>query len=116
MIRSAIKKANDLDALAAVLQRLLNSRVSVWTDGSLYFIRERVAAINGLRLEVYPNDHMPPHFHMVGPGVSASFSLSDRSLLAGTAGSKDVRLVRWSFENGGQERLQEAWNATRPGG
>ena len=115
-VRSAILAAADLESLVRVLERLLNSGVSVWIDGSLYFIRQRVAAINGLKFEVYPNDHMPPHFHLVGPGFSASFSLSKCTLLAGKVDSKDERLVQWFYKNGGREKLQAAWDATRPGG
>jgi hypothetical protein len=31
---------------------------------------------NGLRLVVYPNDHPPPHAHVVGPGWEIRIELS----------------------------------------
>jgi hypothetical protein len=113
-IREAVQKAADLVALAEVLQRLFNSGVSVWTDGTLYFIRQRVGTIGSLKLEVFPRDHMPPHFHVVGPDINASYDLADCTLLAGRLDGKDERLLKWFFLNGGRDKLQAAWDATRP--
>jgi hypothetical protein len=31
---------------------------------------------NGLRLVVYPNDHPPPHTHVIGPGWTIRIELS----------------------------------------
>jgi Domain of unknown function (DUF4160) len=113
-VSAAIQRAADLDELAHVLQRLLSGGYSVWTDGTLYNIRARVATVDGLRFEVYPNDHSPPHFHVRSADVSAAFQLSDGSLIAGTIDSRSRQLVNWFLDHGGTQKLRDAWDATRP--
>lgn len=34
-----------------------------------------VAAFDGLRVAIYPNDHLPAHVHVVGSGCEAVFNL-----------------------------------------
>ena len=34
-----------------------------------------VLRVGGLRVVVYPNDHRPPHVHVIGSGCEASFRL-----------------------------------------
>ncbi len=35
-----------------------------------------VLRLDGLRVVIYPNDHPPPHVHIVGPDVRAIFYLN----------------------------------------
>lgn len=35
-----------------------------------------VLRINGLRVVIYPNDHRPPHVHVIGNGFEAVFKLN----------------------------------------
>jgi len=34
-----------------------------------------VLRIGGLRVVIYPNDHKPPHVHVLGAGIEAIFNL-----------------------------------------
>ena len=43
-----------------------------------------------LRLVVYPNDHPPPHCHVVGPGWEIRVELSDPPSLMTIAGKPKV--------------------------
>lgn len=36
----------------------------------------KVDSIGGLRVVVYPNDHRPTHFHVIGNGCEAVFKLN----------------------------------------
>lgn len=42
--------------------------------------------VNHLRLVVYPNDHPPPHTHVVGPGWEIRIELSQSPVLMSIAG------------------------------
>lgn len=35
-----------------------------------------VLRINGFRVVIYPNDHRPPHVHVIGNGFEAVFKLN----------------------------------------
>ena len=37
-----------------------------------------VLRFDGLRVLIYPNDHRPPHVHVIGPGREAVFVLNRR--------------------------------------
>ncbi|HEX3235224.1 MAG TPA: hypothetical protein VHR41_13570 [Gemmatimonadales bacterium] len=63
-----ITAARDLNELAAVLEQLLSADLAVWEDGSLYNIKKLVAQVDGLRIEIYADEHPPPHFHGKAPG------------------------------------------------
>lgn len=45
---------------------------------------------NGLRLVVYPNDHPPPHAHVVGPGWEIRIELSMPPALMSILGKPKV--------------------------
>ena len=57
--------------------------------------------IGALRLVVYPNDHRPPHVHVIGRGCEAVFIL-DR-----IAGSVFLR-ENYGFATGGLARIARA--------
>jgi hypothetical protein len=110
----AIRSARSQSELASVLSRLLVSGLAGWDDGSLYHIRARVASIHGLALHVFPLDHDPPHFHVVGADVDAKFSLDSCQPMSGRLDGKSVKLIQWFFANGGRDQLIAMWNRTRP--
>lgn len=107
------RKAKSLQESAGVLCDLLSSGYSVWTDGSLYSIRQLVARVNGLQIHVYANEHAPPHFHVKSPNIDASFTIQDCTFMHGNINSREQSLVRWWYERS-RSQLVAAWNATRP--
>jgi len=74
----------------------------------------RVDRILNLRIEIRLNEHSPPHFHVCGDGIDASFSIEDGSLIAGHLRPKHNSLVR-SWYKRSKPKLIEVWNSTRPG-
>ena len=113
-IQEKVGECSRLEDIATLLGRLISSDLSVWRDGKLSHTRARVGNISGLKIEVFPNDHDPPHFHVWGPGIDAKFSLNDCALLAGRIGRREEDLVRWFFENGGKPKLWGGWDRMHP--
>ena len=98
------------------LESLLNGDCEVVTqDGRDVVVerRQRVAQVGGLRIEVYPNEHAPPHFHAVSPHVDASFAIEDCTLLHGSVSGKDFRKIQ-HWHRAFKPLLIERWNETRP--
>nr|WP_284691385.1 DUF4160 domain-containing protein [Pinirhizobacter soli] len=90
------------------LECLLSNGYNVRTDGSLYFIKELVGRVNGLSLYIYPRDHPPPHFHLRGGGIDASFSIQDCSLLKGDVDPRRRALIKWWHQRV-KDKLEATW-------
>ncbi len=113
LLEREVRTASTLDESAYALARLLSSGLSVWQDGSLYFTKQLVDRINGLKIEVYAREHPPPHFHVAGGGVDATFSLVDCAHIEGRISGREEALVRWWYERS-RNVLVSAWNQSRP--
>lgn len=107
-----ISAARNLDELAATLEHLLSSGM-VMFDGQLIFTRKLVARVQGVRIAINPREHAPPHFHILAPGLNASFTIDSCSLLAGEISANHQRLVEKWFMSA-RPLLVREWNATRP--
>jgi hypothetical protein len=108
-----LREATSLQQTAAVLSELLTGGYSIWTDGSLYFIKQLVARVKGIEIHVYSNEHAPPHFHVKSADLDASFAIADCAYLTGNIDGREQRLVRWWYERS-RPLLVAAWNASRP--
>jgi hypothetical protein len=113
VIEAEVRRAGTLDESVAALSNLLNSDLSVWTDGSLYYTRQLVDRIDGLRLEIFAREHPPPHFHVSGGDIDATFSLVDGSHLQGRISGRDRARVEWWYQRS-RSLLIRTWNETRP--
>ena len=113
---SLIKNAKTLDESLDVLNKLLSNGFAVWEDGYLYEIKKLVDKVQGLKIEVYSNEHSPPHFHIKGRGVDAIFTIDECECLRGDISSRDVGLIEFWYRVGGREKVIAEWNATRPTG
>jgi hypothetical protein len=112
-IEEKVSSASDLPAAAETLAILLSGGYSVWTDGTLYNIRQLVARVDGLKIEVFAREHPPPHFHISGGGIDATFSLADCAHLEGRIGGRERALVEWWYHRS-RSTLVRAWNESRP--
>lgn len=112
-IEERTESASSIEDATAILEELLSGGYSIWDDGSLYFIKQLVAKVNNLRIEVFPDEHPPPHFHVVYPGVNASFALADGSLIKGQIGRREHGLVKWWYDRK-RSLVIKAWNDSRP--
>ncbi|GGI53299.1 DUF4160 domain-containing protein [Oxalicibacterium solurbis] len=112
-IEQKILETQSLEEATAALEHLLSGGYSVTPDGQIYYIRQLVAQVKGLRIEIFSREHPPPHFHVSGGGIDATFSIADCSLQEGKIGGRERALIEWWFERS-RPILVSAWNATRP--
>jgi hypothetical protein len=111
-----IKDLSRVEQFERHLASFLDSGAYVYSDEGapvLLFGRQLVDRIRGLRIEIFPREHAPPHFHVKGGDIDAAFALSDCSLLYGTISRRDEDLVRFWYARA-RGRLVDVWNATRP--
>lgn len=113
VIERSIIEASSLSDSLRLLEGLLSGGFAVWTDGSLYEIRQLVEMVNGLRIKIFPDEHPPPHFHLRGGGMDAAFSILDCALLKGKIGGRERRLVEY-WHKRSRPLLVTTWNSTRP--
>jgi hypothetical protein len=113
LIEKKLAEAGSLEEIAEVLKQLLGGGFSVGKDGSIYFIRQLVARVNGLRIEVFAKEHAPPHFHVRGGDVDATFSLESCEYLQGDVGCREKALIEWWYQRS-RKQLIQAWNSSRP--
>ena len=77
-------------------------------NGEVYEIKKLVEKINNLKIHIYPNDHNPPHFHVLTDNINASFNIKTGELIKGTVDPKDQRRIKYFYENQ-RENLLEIW-------
>lgn len=113
-IERCLEAAKDLDDALLALTGLLSGGYSVWVDGTLIFTRELVGQVNGLKLYVYANDHPPPHFHLRGGGLDASFAIDDcRCLGSKPPPRRQYDLIKWWHQRS-KPLLVAAWERLSP--
>ncbi len=100
------------------LEALLHNPCSIFErDGELLLLENKqlVARVNGLKIEVFSNEHPPPHFHVKSSEIDASFSIEDCRLLNGKIPSSASQKVKY-WHRYSKPKLIEAWNSSRPTG
>jgi hypothetical protein len=98
------------------LEKYLNKTI-VREDGVFYFIKELVGRIRNLKIEIYSNDHNPPHFHVKSSdkSIDATFRLDNCKLLQGNLNSKDKKRIQKFFEDETNKNLmKKMWNKSKP--
>jgi len=112
-LESAVLVASSLQEGAKGLQELLSGGYAVWEDDSLYSIKQLVALVNRVKIEVFAREYPPPQFHLSGDGIDATFSVSDCTHLEGQIFGREKALVEWWFQRN-RSMLVKAWNESRP--
>jgi hypothetical protein len=96
------------------LATVLSSGVCVFFDGAETLLlsgRAPAGSLQGLRIEFGPEGCAHSRFHILGPGVDASFTTADGTFLAGEANRRRIDLVRYWYHNA-KPHLLRVWNAT----
>lgn len=109
MFRSAVS----LDDTASFLLRWLDEPTQVAPDGAIIHIRAQIARLESLRIEIRLREHAPPHFHVMAPGIDASFAIEDCRLIADNVDGGTQRKIEVWFR-GSRAVLVRTWNTTRP--
>jgi hypothetical protein len=98
------------------LDSMLNGPCTVWDENGeliLLEIKARVEKVYGVRIEIYPKEHAPPHFHVRSATVNASLRIDDCSLLDGHIACDDYNKIRY-WHQFSKPVLIERWNSLRP--
>ncbi|WP_157792181.1 DUF4160 domain-containing protein [Pseudooceanicola marinus] len=108
------------ETMAAELRRsvAIGQIVEISEDGNhRYYITDAVVdRVRGLKIEIYANEHPPPHFHVIQNDGRAVFALDDCRMLEA---SGDIRNFRKNIEvyyAKNRNKLIDFWNNTRPDG
>ena len=113
-----INKAGSLNDILRVLERFLSSDDYVEEEnGKKYAVetRVRVNTIGGYKIEIYADEHSPPHFHIVKDSNKlAAYTIDDCTKLSGTLPNVVERKVKF-FHECAKDKLIRYWNDTRPG-
>ena len=73
-----------------------------------------IAIINGVRLVIYPKDHLPPHLHAIFAENDAMISIATGDLLEGKLPAVRLHAVRaWLIAN--QKQVSYVWEEIRAG-
>jgi hypothetical protein len=72
-----------------------------------------VAMLQGLKIEIFSNEHPPPHFRVSYSGETNNFRIDDCSPLNGNALKKWFRNIK-AWHQKEQKLLTRIWNDTRP--
>lgn len=109
-------KLDSMDDYAAWLEAILHNACTVWEkDGEMFLIeiKQLVARVNGLKIEIFSNEHPPPHFHVKSPNVNACFDIESCNILEGEVTNRDKKKIQF-WHNHAKLLIIEAWNSTRP--
>lgn len=69
-----------------------------------------IAIIGKLKIQMYADDHHPPHFHATAGDHEALIRLSDLSVLQGRITRRNYdALVEWALVQTNRDKLEHAW-------
>lgn len=106
-----------IDEYAGWLESLFHNGCYIWKDSNgeekIIETRKAIEKLEGLKIEIYPNEHPPPHFHVKSPNVNASFDIENCKRLNGNIDKKDCKLIK-HWHKKAKDELIKAWNETRP--
>jgi len=109
--------AKSIVELVENLNGFLRNPCSIEEDenGNSFILEQRQLfdTIDAVKVELYAKEHAPPHFHIKGNDVDASFTIEDCKLLQGKAPNKVVKKVKY-WHKYARPKLIEFWNETRP--
>ena len=88
------------------IPELSDLATTIWNSMPHFMGEERIGNPNGLNIFINPNDHNPPHFHVMGGGVDACFLVSDGTLIKGNPGHSTIKIVN-KFYSQHRDKIQQ---------
>lgn len=73
-----------------------------------------IAIVDGVRITIYLNDHLPPHLHATYAGTDAQISIATGALLHGSLPRGKLRSVQ-SWLSAHREQVAFVWTEVRAG-
>lgn len=74
----------------------------------------QVAFFDGLKVELFSNEHPPPHFRVKYQGSTANFAIADCHPINGDSGVLRYRRNVKRWWKGNKQLLIKIWNERRP--
>ena len=106
---------DNINKLHNQLNRYINQ--TLYNDEwGVYFIKELVGRIRNMKIEIYSNDHNPPHFHVKSNdgSIDATFKLENCEILNGNIDGKDKKRIEAFFNDSyTQEQMKKMWNKSK---
>ena len=69
--------------------------------------------IDGIKIDLYYNDHVPPHFHAIFAEFEELIEIKTLETYRGNLPSKQhKKVIKWAKKN--QSILMEIWESMRP--
>lgn len=102
--------------LVNYLERYINQTL-VNDNLGVYFIKRQVEKIRNMKIEIYSNDHNPPHFHVKSNDltINATFRLDDCALINGQIERDDLKRIEAFYKDKYiQLIMKEMWNKSKP--
>ena len=81
-------------------------------NGKQFLVEHYVGTFIGLKVEIFSDEHPPPHFRVKNGSKSANYSIKDCEKINGNMTGMDKSIKKWHSEN--KEKLIEIWNNSRP--
>ena len=81
-------------------------------QGLRYYTEQTIANLNGLKIEIFSDEHPPPHFRVSYAGETANFSIKDCTKLNGDLNKWERNIRNWHATH--KNDLIDTWNRTRP--
>ena len=102
IINSSLTVRRHEATVADLIETHLDS-TQVLPDGTVYKIKKFIASTGDLRIEIYPKDHLPAHFHITSKqrNINARFDLNTLGLLSvkyGKIKQDDVKKIQHFFK------------------
>lgn len=82
------------------------------SSGRRWIQEARVDSFKGLKIEIFSNEHPPPHFRVSHNGESANFRISDCEPITPGLNRWHRNIRAWHQDN--KPQLIKAWNDSRP--
>ncbi len=73
-----------------------------------------IAIVDGVRIVIYPKDHLPPHLHAILGGREAQISIITGDLLNGSLPRQKLRTVQ-SWLDAHRDQVAYIWEEIRAG-
>lgn len=102
-----------IEEYAEWLESLFHSGCYIGEEEKIIETRKSIGKLKGLKIEIYSNEHPPPHFHVKSPNVDASFDIKNCEKLNGNINKKDCQLIKYWHKKAKNE-LIKAWDEMRP--
>ena len=97
----------------------MGSIIEITNDEPIYFLTEaHVDRINGVKIEIFSNEHPPPHFRVKYQGSTANYRIADCTRINGSGQvlHYEKNIQHWWKKNryANKQKLIDFWDSNRP--